>query len=114
MRAPRYLRRTAELRVEQATIHGGVGEIIINDWIGSCVWGADEQGWEHVSVAPYNKAIMPSWEEMCRIKDIFWSEEEMVLQIHPPKSQYVNIQTNCLHLWKPKDKAILEYMERKK
>lgn len=44
----------------------------------------------------------PTWAEMCEVKDIFWSEEEMVVQIHPKKSQYVNM-TEALHLWRPKD-----------
>jgi hypothetical protein len=35
------------------------------------------------------------------IKDIFWGEEEAVMQIHPPASEYVNIHPYCLHLWKP-------------
>lgn len=39
---------------------------------------------------------------MCKIKDVFWDEEEAVYQVHPPKSKYVNLMTNCLHLWRPK------------
>lgn len=37
---------------------------------------------------------------MCYLKDVFFEDEEEVYQIHPPKSQYVNIRENCLHLWK--------------
>lgn len=58
-------------------------------------WGA---GWEHVSVSLRNRT--PTWEEMCIIKDIFWEEEECVVQYHPPKSEYVNRHPYCLHLWK--------------
>ena len=32
----------------------------------------------------------PTWEEMCFIKNIFWEEEESAMQLHPPKSDYVN------------------------
>ena len=67
---------------------------------GTFVMGRDEDGMEHVSVQLQRK--LPTWEEMCEIKDIFWSEEEMVVQIHPRKSEYVNI-TEALHLWRPKD-----------
>ena len=42
----------------------------------------------------------PTWEEMCMIKDIFWGEEECVVEYHPPRSQYVNRHPYCLHLWK--------------
>ena len=57
-------------------------------------------GWDHVSVHRPN-GKMPTWEEMCSIKDMFFDEEEAVVQYHPKKSEYVNIHENCLHLWKP-------------
>ena len=56
-------------------------------------------GWEHVS-ASYNRKT-PTWEEMCRIKDIFWHEDECVIQYHPAKEDYINCHPHCLHLWKP-------------
>lgn len=103
MRALRYLRRNSALKIRRATVNGGHGLIKIGEWYGSVVWGADEDGWEHVSVSPYPESITPSWDDMCKIKDIFWDEEEAVLQIHPPKSKYVNLMQNCLHLWRPKN-----------
>lgn len=59
-------------------------------------WG---MGWEHVSVSRSNRT--PTWEEMCRIKDLFWGSEECVVQYHPPKADYRNLHKYCLHLWKP-------------
>ena len=56
-------------------------------------------GWEHVSVSCRNRC--PNWPEMSFVKDLFWSEDECVLQFHPPKSVYVNAHPNVLHLWKP-------------
>ena len=67
----------------------------------SFVMGRNENGNEHVSVELYARRL-PTWDEMCEIKDIFWDDEEEVVQIHPKKSQYVNI-TEALHLWRPKD-----------
>jgi len=58
-------------------------------------WG---MGWEHVSTSMINRC--PTWEEMCTIKNIFWDEEECVVQYHPPKSEYINLHPFCLHLWK--------------
>lgn len=80
-------------------IDGFSGEIHLPLWKGSviCSTGA---GWEHVSVAPYKSRITPSWDDMCLIKDIFFYESEAVIQIHPPKSEYVNEKENCLHLWR--------------
>ncbi len=60
---------------------------------------SEGDGWEHVSVSLYNR--IPDWQEMCFIKDIFWDEEDMVIQYHPPKSEYINFHPCCLHLWKP-------------
>lgn len=60
-----------------------------------CSWGG---GWEHVSIAYANKT--PTWEEMCKVKDMFWNDEECVVQYHPPKSKYVNFHPYCLHLWR--------------
>ena len=99
------------MRVESATIHGGVGTVTIGSWTGSVIWGADEDGWEHVSVSPFDHSILPSWDDMCRLKDIFFDEEEMALQFHPRKSQYVNKMENCLHLWRPKDPQMLKVLE---
>ena len=65
--------------------------------------GSDEIRWEHVSVHAHawegNKT--PTWDEMCFIKDLFWDAEEVVIQYHPAKSQYVNNHPHVLHLWKP-------------
>ena len=65
----------------------------------SIVAGANEGGWEHVSISLLARRL-PTWEEMCYIKDLFWDEEEEVIQLHPKKSEYVNY-VEALHLWRP-------------
>ena len=60
--------------------------------------------WEHVSVSCANRC--PTWAEMCMVKDVFWDDEETVIQFHPPKSVYVNCHPYCLHLWKDTEKAV--------
>jgi hypothetical protein len=62
------------------------------------VIASDNLGWEHVSVSLKHRP--PNWAEMCFVKNLFWDEEETVLQFHPAKSEYVNCHPNCLHLWK--------------
>ena len=64
----------------------------------------DGTGWEHVSASMKNRP--PNWAEMCYIKGLFWGDEEVVMQLHPARSQYVNLHPNCLHLWKPTHEAI--------
>ena len=41
---------------------------------------------------------------MCQVKDLFWEEEEVVVQFHPKKSEYVNMHEGCLHLWRSTEK----------
>lgn len=59
---------------------------------------SDRLGWDHVSVSMQN--MIPTWRQMCYIKDVFFEEEETVIQFHPPKSQYINECEFCLHLWR--------------
>jgi len=60
---------------------------------------SDQMAWEHVSVSLGDRC--PTWDEMCRVKNIFWDEEDCVVQYHPPKSDYVNNHPYCLHLFRP-------------
>lgn len=71
----------------------------------SVIFGYNENGlMEHVSIRPQGKTV-PSWEAMCRLKDLFFYPEEMVVQIHPKASRYfhgIGTMQNVLHLWRPK------------
>jgi hypothetical protein len=65
---------------------------------------SDGLGWEHVSVSTASRC--PTWEEMCFVKDLFWDEEDCVMQLHPPRSEWVNNHPYCLHLWRPTEQEI--------
>jgi hypothetical protein len=69
---------------------------------------SDGSGWEHVSVHVASKKTQrtPTWNEMCQIKDLFWDDEDCVVQYHPPKSEYVNQHKHTLHLWRSTDRVI--------
>ena len=56
-------------------------------------------GWDHVSVSTPTRT--PTWAEMCFIKDLFFKDEEWVMQLHQAKSDYVNLHPNVLHMWRP-------------
>ncbi len=63
----------------------------------------DGCGWEHVSVTfvtRKGKARIPTWNEMCEVKRMFWSDDETVVQFHPAVEHYVNFHQHVLHLWK--------------
>ena len=76
---------------------------------GLFVIASDGMGWEHVSVhaaMPNGKSRIPVWDEMNYIKDLFWGDEDVVMQLHPKKSEYVNNHPSVLHLWRPTDREI--------
>lgn len=81
----------------------------INNYLFQCI-ACDLEGWEHVSVVvkPNDKDVTrcPTWEEMCWVKNQFWNEDEVVIQFHPAKSDYVNCHPFCLHLWRPTDQSL--------
>ena len=62
------------------------------------------ESWEHVSVSLMHRC--PNWYEMCSIKSVFWDDDDVVMQIHPAKKDWVNNHQYCLHLWRPIDQEI--------
>lgn len=86
----------------QLGLDGGAAQFTRGAMRGMTVIFSFGGGWEHVSID--GKKRMPEWNEMCLLKEIFWKDEECVVQYHPPKSEYVNNAKYCLHLWKPIEK----------
>ena len=93
------IKQSRRLIIAEITDDGFSGIISMPLWKGSiiCSWGG---GWEHCSVSPSKKNTIPTWDDMCMIKDLIFKEDEAVIQIHPPKDEYVNNMPNCLHLWR--------------
>lgn len=97
--------------------HGGVPNYVFH------VLASDGGGWNHVSVSLlhylpkrahnkiYYKVSMvnrtPTWQEMSAIKDLFWGAEDVAMQLHPKKSEYVNTHPYVLHLWQPNSDALV-------
>jgi hypothetical protein len=65
---------------------------------------SDGLGWDHVSISTPGRC--PNWEEMCFAKDLFWGPDDVVMQLHPAKSNHINNHPHCLHLWRPHGVAI--------
>lgn len=106
MRTVEEILKSKKVILTQKAEDGFSGLIYIRGWEGTVIasWGG---GWEHVSVSPRKNNYTPTWDDMCAVKDLFWNEEEAVIQIHPAKSEYVNNKKNCLHLWRSNDKPML-------
>jgi len=74
-------------------------------WMFFCI-ASDGSGWEHVSVHAFQlrkgRRIVrtPTWDEMCWIKATFWDDDDVVVQFHPRKRDYVNAHPATLHLWR--------------
>lgn len=71
-----------------------------------CSDGCD---WEHVSVhgeVSGGQQYTPSWAEMDFIKQLFFEDDEVVMQLHPAKKDYINVHENTLHLWSPRKQKI--------
>ena len=64
-------------------------------------WGA---GFEHCSVSMPTRC--PSWEQMCVMKELFWKDDEVCMELHPAKDNYVNNHPYCLHIWRPINQEI--------
>lgn len=83
-------------------MHGHVNKTILR----TIAADGEETGWEHVSVTVVYQVgrswrqRAATWQEMSFVKDAFWREDECVVQFHPPRANYVNNHSCCLHLWR--------------
>lgn len=95
------IRKTPNLFIEAETEGDGMGGHFYDYITGKNLnfIFSYQMGWEHLSVSMPSRT--PTWEQMCRMKDIFWNEEETCVEYHPAKSQYVNLHPHCLHIWRP-------------
>ena len=88
-----------DFKIIRTGLDGGMGEFTKGCIKGMTVIWSYGGGWEHVSID--GKKRMPTWDEMCQLKDMLFKEDECCVQYHPPKSEYVNNIPYCLHIWKP-------------
>lgn len=51
----------------------------------------------HVSLSYADR--LPTWDDLKRVKDLFWDPNAEVIQVLPPQKEYVNDHPFCLHLW---------------
>lgn len=104
----RFRVRTGLLGTTPGYGNNGVFEIPFSGRVMLICIASDEKGWEHVSVRADDdgRSRIPTWEEMCFIKERFWRPEEVVIQYHPARDQYVDMHPHVLHLWRPTDEEL--------
>lgn len=79
--------------------HNGIDlRMIVSDGFGWEEDGLPGPPWEHVSVSVNGR--VPTWEEMCFVKDIWWEPNETVIQFHPRRDRYIDCNPHVLHLWR--------------
>lgn len=88
----------------QCRVTGERLKIIVGDGSDWQEEGLPGEPWEHVSVSCERRC--PMWAEMCWVKELFFEDDELVVQYHPPKKDYVNEHPFVLHLWKPRIASI--------
>lgn len=101
------LRKAERWRIKTGTM-GSEGE---DGWNGAFIvpvdgemWQvilSDGMGWRHLSVTNAQKRQLPTWHIMCRMKDLFFGDEDWAVEFHPPKEAYINDHDFVLHLWQP-------------
>ena len=95
------IKELPNLMIKHVTVDGGFGVLFkAGKSFATVVW-SNGGGWEHVSISPFKRSYTPAWDEMRKLKDMFFNDNETVVQYHPAKSEYVNNLPNCLHLWRP-------------
>ena len=110
MRSLKELEKVNRLKIEGIMIINNVetvhGIIRLKGRRFHVIFSDREGRYEHVSVSALNPKVLPTWEQMCELKDIFFYPEELVVQIHPKASEYVHgvgDLKNILHLWRAID-----------
>lgn len=88
--------------------NNGVFRININKNQQFLILASTAMGWEHVSVSIKKasrsvKDRCPTWEEMKKIKEMFFLPSEWVVEYHPAIEKNISISNYCLHLWRPKE-----------
>lgn len=105
MRPILEIKQNARIKIRDLGADGGWGIVYLPKASKPAVvvfsWGG---GWDHVSVSYDTRCC--TWEEMCTIKNIFFKDDECVVQYHPAKEDYINCHPHCLHLWRPQHESI--------
>lgn len=98
--------RLTDKEIQAYGVHGDSGNGAFKIFVSGksfFVIASNGNGWEHISISRCNRKLKccPTWEEMCAIKDMFFTPEECAVQYHPPRSEYINNHLYCLHIWRP-------------
>ena len=100
MKANRWRLRTGEMGSDETAGWNGAFMVPLEGEVWQVIL-SDGMGWKHLSITNAQKRVVPTWNIMCRVKDLFYADEDWVVQFHPAKADYVNDHPYVLHLWMP-------------
>jgi len=70
----------------------------------------DGEKWLHVSISHQKR--MPTYDEMVYLKRHWFGNEATALEIHPPRSEHVNLHKFCRHLWTNLERRVVPDLRR--
>lgn len=68
-----------------------------------------DAGLWHMSISRTDR--LPTYDELKDARYHFLSDVKYIVQIFPPKSDFVNVHQFCLHLWEPKEPFMYSELE---
>ena len=77
----------------------------VTESIDTFLGSGDDRRWMHICVSRDDR--YPSWDELRAVKEEFIGEEVEAYQVLPRKSEYVNDNPNCFHIWSCLDGPIM-------
>lgn len=96
MKSFKEIKEHGRIVVLKDGVDGFKGEIHMPRWTGTII-ASNGAGWNHVSVAPYKLSIIPTWEDMCMIKDICFGEDEWAVDLPEELEQYRREIEDCIN-----------------
>lgn len=87
----------------QKNWHGGQVMFRMSGTFIAAIWASD-MGWDHVSVSCRKRT--PKYQEMKTMKRFFLEPDEWAMELHPPVDDYISVNDNVLHIWRPHDLII--------
>jgi len=80
--------------------------------IGDCtVMVGQENGLWHLSIS--NADHYPEWDIIRDARYSFCPEDITMAMLLPPKSEYVNLHSNCFHLWQLREESKIVEVKKK-
>lgn len=100
------MRNSPNLKIEQHRIGGpprtNCGAFLIRIpkfGVELQVIAGNGMGWDHVSVRGPGR--VPTYEEMEFVRELFFKDDEAVMQLSVARADHINIHPLVLHLWRP-------------